>query len=274
VAQDSMIAICQHAGILEESILSLDHDSPGNQKETCFVATDDLVLVHRSRQTGAATLQRLDASFEDHHVLRNTKKDVSLASSVTALGCDLSNNPVKVEPNGTKLTTRNASPRALHACLGVWEWFAIMQRPLFSIYDSIYGFVRSQPAGQVRDVPSKVQDEMLLTLLLAPLLPIRLDRAPLPLLVATDASKDFGFGVSVSKCNVSEAAEVCRLAERRGDYVRLTADPDDPGELPRLGKPHRLPLSKHDFRTVISAKSQWKAHSGVLEAHGYLLGLK
>merc|ERR1711879_1123596 len=73
---------------------------------------------------------------------------------------------------------------------------------------------------------------------------------------------------------MGEAAEVCRLAERRGDYVRLTPGPGDDEEVSRLGRPRRLKYTQRHFTTIVSTRAKWKAHSGVLEAHGYLLGLK
>ena len=167
-----------------------------------------------------------------------------------------------------------ASPKAFHALLGVWEWFALLQRGFFSIFDSVYSFVRREPATEITMVPETALNEMLVTLLLAPLLSADLDRQPLEQLVATDAAPQFGFGVSVCRCSRQEAVQVCSFAERRGDYVRLTACPDDPVEAPHLGVPRRLAVTQRDFTTVISSKAKWPAHPGVLEAHAYLLALK
>ena len=51
-------------------------------------------------------------------------------------------------------------------------------------------------------------------------------------------------------------------------------DASDPVEAPRLGRPHRLRVKQSNFRTIISKRAKWQAHSGVLEAHAYLLALK
>ena len=56
--------------------------------------------------------------------------------------------------------------------------------------------------------------------------------------------------------------------------MRLTPGLEDPPEVCRLGQPHRLRFSQKDFATVMSCKAKWQAHSGVLEAHAYLLSLK
>ena len=152
----------------------------------------------------------------------------------------------------------------------LWEWFALLQRSFFSIFDAVYKFVRRQPPLETVRVPGEVLDEMLVTLLLAPLLSVDLDRQPVQELIATDAAPEFGFGVGSCPCSKGEANQVCRLAERRGDYVRLT----NPVEVPRIGLPRRLAVTQKDFRTVICSRAPWSAHSGVLEAHAFLLALK
>ena len=285
IAQSTTVATCLSAGIKESSILSPDHDLPETFEEACLVATDDTVLLHKCKRKGHDTLRRLDEAFERHGIPRNKAKDVSLAEHVTALGCDLTSEPPLVQPAEAKLCSAvrrtmdllhhgKASPRGLHALLGVWEWFALLQRGLFSIYDSVFAFVRRLPEKAAVDIPCNVANEMLMALLLAPFLAVRLDRQPLHTLVATDAAPEFGFGVSACGCDRHIAASVCKLAERRGDYVRLTPGPGDAPEVDRLGNPKRLPHTQLEFKTIISAKARWSAHSSVLEAHGYLLGLK
>ena len=257
---------------------------PSRQDEICLVATDDTVLIHKDKALGANTLSNLDNSFAEHGVPRNKKKDVSLAGELTALGCDLSNKPALVEPSKEKITQcicRSldvlfhgcASPQAFHSILGVWEWFALLNRPIFSVFDKVYDFVRKEPAKLKLQVPDGALNELLITVMLSPLFAVSLDREPLGFLVATDAAPEYGFGVSVCRCSSSESAQVCRLAERRGDYVRLCPS-ETIVEVSRLGQERRLKQKETDFSTVVSAKAKWKAHSGVLEANAYLLGLK
>ena len=285
VAQDTTVATCIQAGISEQNIISLDCDPPSCQDEVCFVATDDTILVHKYAEQGRRTLDSLDAAFARNGISKNHEKDVSLQSHLTALGCDLSNRPALVEPSSAKmaetvrraidlLITGQASPRALNAHIGVWQWFALMQRGLLSIFDAVYAFVQKEHTSQMSKLPESCLNEVLTLLLLAPLLPASLDRQPCPKLIASDAAPEFGFGVCTCDCSLHEAAGVCRIAERRGDYVRLTADANDAEEMPRLGRLRRLKLHRKDFKTVISARARWKAHSGVLETHGYLLALK
>ena len=160
-------------------------------------------------------------------------------------------------------------------CLGCGNGFLCCNEAFSASTVAAIVFVQQQPESESVTVPDIVLNEFLATLLLAPLLSAGLDRVPLDMLIATDASPEFGFGVCTCPCSPAVAASVCRMVERRGDFVRLTTCPGDPVELRRTGNPRRLRLKQSDFRTVIrSRRAAWSAHSGVLEMHGYLLGLK
>ena len=98
-AQSSTVGLCINAGIRKESILSLHHDPPVDQSELCAVATDDTILVHRSRRRASDTLERLDKTFKAHSVKRNINKDVNCASELTGLGCHLTSSPPLVQPD-------------------------------------------------------------------------------------------------------------------------------------------------------------------------------
>ena len=111
VAQSTTVQTCVKAGRSEDAILSPDYELPHTFDETCFVATDDTVLMHKSRARGKHTLDRLDKAFEENGIPRNTGKDISLAESITALGCDLSNGPAMAEPSARKLC---------NACVALW----------------------------------------------------------------------------------------------------------------------------------------------------------
>ena len=96
-------------------------------------------------------------------------------------------------------------------------------------------------------------------------------------LLATDAAIDYGFGVSVANVSQGIVRQLGRVAAAPGHLVRLGRScphPDDEAERPRKGLAHDVGLSKWDFRTVISSKRQFDAHSGALEAHGVALGLR
>jgi len=145
---------------------------------------------------------------------------------------------------------------------------------MFSIFDKVYDFVRDSNQSAQISLPPAVANELAVATFLMPLLGADLSRDFLCKITASDACPEYGFGVSSLRCSRETARSISQLAERHGDYVRLYCRPGDPLEKDRLGKPHRLPFSQQDFRCVLSKRARWKAHSGILEAHGLLLAVK
>ena len=163
---------------------------------------------------------------------KNAAKDVTLQSEMTALGCELTAQPPAAEPSTAKLVQLyealldvfilgRASPTAVSRALGVEQWFCLLNRPMFSIFDAVYEFVRREPAGHVQTLPHKVLTELLVAACLSPLLGADLGREFLPRLIACDASSAHGFGVSYMHCPTSLVEEVSLLSERRGDFVHF-----------------------------------------------------
>lgn len=284
VAQANTLACVEKAGVPREHILSPEHPVPADQSELCCVATDDTIFAHRDYERGVATLGRFDTALDEAGVPRSKEKDITLVENIAALGCELSSRPHLAQPALQKLLTmlegsldllhgQTGSPHAVNALLGLEQWFALLQRPALSVYDNVYGFVRSEPQTQPTKLPVPVQRELAVALGLLPLLSVSLDKPWHTELLACDASPAFGFGVCAATCTHKQVAGVGRLAEKRGDYVRLHKDPGSE-EKHRLGMPHTLGLDKRDFRTIVSAKAKWSAHSGVLEGHGLLMTLR
>ena len=285
VAQSTTLSVVTNSGVQPDAVLCMEQPPPLDQSVLCWVATDDTVFAHRNRQHGAKTLARFDAAMDSAHIPRNAGKDVSLASHITALGCDFTSQPYLVEPATAKLSACFvglmdvldkgwASPKGLNGLLGLVQWFCLLQRPVFAVFDKVYAFVRKEPALKPRPLPLDVRQELAVALGLLPLLTVSLDRPYLNKLLACDAAPEFGFGVCAAKVSPVTMHQLGILAERRGDYVRLHRRPGDADEIPRLGTPHRLHLPKQAFKKVISSRARWQAHSGVLEAHGLLLALK
>lgn len=125
-------------------------------------------------------------------------------------------------------------------------------------------------------MPDDVLRELLCFACLSPLLENDLRRAWSNQLIATDASVDFGYGVSVAHAPPELVRDVGRFGEVFARHVRLTRDgsPGEEAERPRKGESLHVPLSKRAFRTVISARRKFDAHSSTLEAGGVVLGLK
>ncbi|OLQ04444.1 Pepsin II-4 [Symbiodinium microadriaticum] len=284
VAQSTTLACVTRAGVPLECALSVECPPPSHQAELCMVATDDVVFMHRDKARASETLQKFDSCLEEAGIPRKAVKDVTCADEVTALGCDIHSRPHVAEPSKPKLVTcvsalldvlgqKRASPRAVNGLLGLLQWLCLLQRPVFGVFNKVYDFVRQQPDTHKAELPVAVLRELAVALGLMPLLSVSLDRQYLGDLLACDAAPEFGFGVSACRCSPDLLKRVGRLAERRGDYVRVHKAPGA-DERTRLGNPHRLSLAKEDFRHVVSAPARWTAHSSTLEGHALLLTLK
>ena len=286
VAQDTTVSVLTSSGFDEECIICDSHPLPCCQKELAIVATDDVVFVHRDRETALSRVHSFDDALEANHIPRATQKDETACADIVALGCELASSPPCAHADTKKLwpvlnaiaelqRTRRASPLGLNAVLGVGQWFAILSRPHFSCFDKVYEFVRREPGDLLQPVPRAVLDELLIFAALSPLLTAALDRQWCTTVVATDAAPEFGLGVSVADLPPETVESLGTLSERRGDYIRLSRDGStaEP-EKPRVGNPHRLGLRQEDFRDVLSIRAQRREHSGILELKGVLLGLR
>ena len=284
VAQACTVACCREAGVNEADFMSLDSPPPSGQ-EACGVATDDTFFFHKSKADGQERLRRLDAVLDDRGMPKNPAKDVSLAKSMTALGCQLSAQPPAAEPASSKLmplflalldvfVAGEASPAGLGRALGVEQWFCLLSRPMYSVFDGVYEFVQREPRDKMQFIPHKVRTELIVSACLSPLLGADLGRDFLSKLIACDASGAYGFGVSYMPCSAHLVKKVSLLSERRGDFVRLFPEEGGSRTKDRVGVPHMLPFHQWQFRTAIRAKAKWKAHSGILEGHALLLALK
>ena len=197
----------------------------------------------------------LDQAMIVEGVRRKPEKDVTAADALTGMGCWLSGDPPRAEPDANIIKrcvlaawglemTDSASPGAVASLLGVFHWLALLQRPVFSVFRRCYPLAQTEPLGVKVTVPRGVRNELSLFTALAPLVVADLARDYVALLVASDAAPEFGFGVAAARADQDTLRELGRLAERRGDFVRLSRE-DDPAaepEKPRLGTPHRLEL--------------------------------
>ncbi len=287
VAQDVTLGILRSSGFPDAGVLCDAEETPADDEELAVVATDDTIFFHRDPATARARLAAFDAAMVDAGVPGAVEKDIDLADSLTGPGCELTASPAAASPERSKLLSvllatlgldarRHASPKAVHSLLGLDQWFCLLSRPHFSCFRDAYAFVVREPSELPIAVPRSVVDELMLFCSLAPLLTADLSREWLPLITATDAAPEYGFGSSICCLPEAEVAAIGRKAERRGDYVRLErrgGDTDEP-ERTRLGKPHSLGLCKDDFRDVLSLKATKPEHAGVMELKGVLLTLR
>ena len=268
--------------------LAGDSTPPIRTDTAWALATDDVMLFTRTSVQGASrTLQNLDRSFKRMGILKHAAKDVSLASSTTCIGIDVEAGRFLAPHLQSVLKFMAAlvhmfrcgdnllvSPLQLASLLGVAQWHAQLNRPTYSIFDHVYEFARRIPGNVPVQLPAVVMQELLQFLFLLPLLEADLARPWLPQILASDASPVYGFGVSAHRCSSDFARSIGRLAAQPGSYAEL--DVDSPGKVkrPKVGKPHRIGVHMGQFRTILSLKAQYEAHSGALEAAGITLMLR
>ena len=108
-------------------------------------------MLHADPEVGAARLEKLDEAMDFHNVKNHDEKGISLATEMIGLGCQLSNDPVSVSPEPAKALKvargaldlcgrRCASPQGLDAFLGLGQWFCLLERAGFSVFDECYVF--------------------------------------------------------------------------------------------------------------------------------------
>ena len=115
--------------------------------------------------------------------------------------------------------------------------------------------MREHCVDTVRELPLPVRQKSICGLLLWPAWSFDLIHKYADIVVASDASQDFGFGVSVCKAPCALVISIGRLSERRGEYVRFTSDRDWTHDRHRIGHPYMLNLQQTDFTDVIRRRA-------------------
>ena len=292
VAQSYLLERCAAAGLEPRLFLSDDSVAPTDMQQLYGLATDDLMIFTVDDEVLArSTVSRFDDELESAGVVRAASKDITAAldrDGVPCIGIDVCDGTF-LAPERSKLARLlcgvghqlafdvRMSPLSLGAILGHMSWFAQLNRPIYSCFDTVYGFTRQTPDDEARALPPSASLELLLFLALTPLLEADLRRPWSDKLLACDASSVFGFGLSVADVNPARIREIARFADISGSFVRLDRSdphPHDEPERPRKGIRCDLRLSKHAFKAVISSRARFKAHSGSLEATGLSMSVR
>ena len=290
IAQSHLLACCRAAGLSESMALADNRPSPLAMSEVFSLATDDVMhFTQGDPELSSSRMRDLDRAMKEGGVVRNADKDLVAASSGTAIGIDLDEG-LYLAPHAEKLAlvlsgagcltdSLKLSPSGMSALLGHYTWFGLLDRPMLSCFAEVYAHARLDGLHTERALSPRCIAELLAFVALLPLCEADLQRPWSELLGATDASVDFGFGACVTDCTPARSRELGRLAERRGDYVRLDRlaageDSDDEPERSRIGKPHRLGLPKRAFRTVLSCRKNYDGHAGALETSALVLFVK
>jgi len=247
--------------------------------------TDDVVFVHADESQARDRLRIFDQTLADHNVPRKVEKDVSVATEVVALGCHLGNSPPWVEPDLDKVVWTQqcalgiarrgrVTPRACSTVLGTMQWFCLVNRWLFSCFEEVYQFVDAANLDQDTVVPDGAVGELLLFSALAHFGVADLERLFLDIVVATDASPAFGFGLSVRACSRESTLDLAALSQQSSGFVLFNDVADLAADLQVHGVPVVLPFAMDSFTDVLSFRAREQAHAGALECHGVLLAIQ
>lgn len=284
VAQEKLLAICEASGLDSSCILAADVKTPESFELVFAAATDDTMIFSDAGPgvTGAAAA-RLDDAMKSHGAIKNAGKDLTDQLDAVCVGIALEKGEQLGVPPGRCLaivmTTLSlvsracVSPLQVNQALGTLQWYDLLVRPKLSVYDEVYSFTRIEPAHRQLQAPPSVLDEILLGTFLGVYWLTDLRRPFLPLIGASDASTEFGFGASVARMPVDAVRKMARIAEKRGDYVVLDGCPASYMKS-RLGEAHSLELDKADFTHVFSVRKRWPAHVNYLEGSAFLMLLR
>ena len=285
VAQEFLLDICKSSGLDECQVLSCDTATPLSFEQVFAAATDDLMIFSDAGAGHTLTAARLvDDEFNRRQALRNTSKDVDDELFATCVGVQLEDGVhLGVPPSRCLamllslvflLQRQEASPKQVHQLLGVQQWYDLLCRCKLAVYDKVYDFVRDPLDNAAKTVPSIVLFELALGLLLGIFWKVDLRRPFLPLVSATDASTEYGFGASVAEVPISMVRRLARVSEKQGSYVTLDGGFAEGVGTHRHGHQHHLELSMNDFVHVFSVRRQHPAHINVLEGEAFVLWLR
>jgi len=97
--------------------------------------------------------------------------------------------------------------KGVSSLLGLAQWFALLQRPVFSCFHHVYDFVRADEQKDIVRIPPAVVTELMVFLFLQPFVVGDIGMELSTELLACDAAPEFGFGVvhrSVSRALASQ----------------------------------------------------------------------
>ena len=288
LAQSTLLSLCLRGGLKLSQILSSDRVTPKSTRCNFALATDDLMIFGRGNQSGIKhRLARVDKAIKDGGVQRHPGKDEDEKASGTAVGIDLDQG-LFLAPHAPKICKlvnglthflRDqplVAVEEVQAIIGHLTWFALLNRLTFSCFCDIY-----DACGRLTDVRGVAEPsvffEIALFCSLFPWLEADLTRPWQRHVIASDASKAYGFGVAVAHASEEVVRNIGRFGARPRTFVRLDRSVpyiDDEAARPRSGRKLAIPLSKSSFKTVISSRARHVAHSSTLEAHAVALALR
>ncbi len=277
----------REAGLACDQVIADTHELPQNHEELAVVATDDVIFLHQCATAAVARLAQYDAVLESFDVPKASSK--SLMRRMRQWVWDAVYGGRLLEWTQTWTSSGGSSTRRWRLAWGsrrllpastpcsVWDnGSRSFVGPASPRSTRCTGSCVGNPRTPLERSQRRSATNLSLSRFLSPLLGVALDNQWAPTLVATDAAPELGFGVSVAPMDPVAVADLGRKSERRGDHVRLdrTGNTFLEPERPRVGKPHRLPLSDSHFSDVISFRATRPEHAGLLELRGVRLAVR
>ena len=290
VAQSTMLSVVREAGFGEGDMLAPDLPAPPPEHDCHALATDDFMfLTTRGRAHCEQELRRFDRAAERRSLKLNDRKSITAQDTGVMIGLLLDQGRF-VAPSPQKhwrlllavfhlvsgAQAGEIAPFDLLAILGVYNWFARLNRPLFGAVTHCYSFARQDCPRTPQPLPMTVKRELLAAIALLSLAEVDFTADWHPELIATDASAAFGFGVAVAPLSPQCAESLGRHALTKRLVVDLAREAGEEAipRKPRKGVRLHLPVSRRRFRVVLSQRARFQAHSGGLELHGAQLAIE
>jgi len=285
VAQTSTLRVCEESGLPVEALLAADNAPPANSDLLFGVATDDVMFFTNGDPAVADRAStRLDEALSRRALVKHLGKDLPAATNQTCVGVDLVDG-LRWEAPAAKLAfgflgslrlleAATVCPQVASRWLGIHQWYDLLRRPLLSIFEDTYSFVRAEPALKAVPLPVAVRREILLAAVGC--LHWNFDlTAPLSNIVgATDASTSFGLGAATIETDTATAWGLARHTARVMDYVDLAGGEPPPASVAAVGAPLQVPFKMESFSTLFSVPVRGGSHVNVLEGEALVLYLE
>jgi hypothetical protein len=211
--------------------------SPPVALDLCVsLATDDIMLFSQGACPRArAAIRDIDNQVQKLGIEAHHGKDVNESTDCTLIGVELQDGR-RLAPARDKLalvlvglvhllinSSIETTPLELQTILGHLAWFALLTRPVFSSLHEVYADARRDGSSKSR-LRGECLAELTLFLMLLSFIDADLTRPWADIVVASDASPSYGFGVSVAPAAPDTLRSFARTAARKGAYVRLDRD--------------------------------------------------
>ena len=172
------------------------------------------------------------------------------------------------------LRQHGVSPRQVGSVLGRWIWVMLLNRPLLSVFDEVFSFVRTASAKR-RRMPGPVRLELQAALALLPGLVFDLTTPYSSVCVASDAS-DWGGGGVYAPLETNTAEMLHGYSVRKGWNDQVDVPPEDllPHEDLRCPPSLTAFVQTSTWKCAIRHKWRWKDHITLQEGRAHLLQLQ